>query len=108
MSFLDSRDRVRRKALLVVVKGAPISLAGQNVPFIFTGEFLLRGVIKVLLSELGYDNAWRSERWRTLDAAYERGGMLSPLLVAVGAPLSADRSTDVFEGPMDSPSERGI
>ena len=35
-------------------------------------------------------------------------GMLSPLLVAAGAPLSADRPTDVFEGPMDSPSERGI
>ena len=35
-------------------------------------------------------------------------GMLSPLLVAPGAALSADRSTDVFEGPMDSSSERGI
>lgn len=32
-------------------------------PFIFTAEFLLRGVIKVLLSELGYENAWRPEIW---------------------------------------------
>ncbi len=44
-----------------------------NGPFIFTAEFLLRGVIKVLLSELGYDNAWRSELWRTIDAACESG-----------------------------------
>ena len=46
-----------------------------NGPFFFTGEFLLRGVIKVLLSELGYDNAWRSELWRDLDAAWESGGL---------------------------------
>ncbi len=46
-----------------------------NGLFFFTGEFLLRGVIKVLLSELGYDNAWRSELWRTIDAAWESGGL---------------------------------
>lgn len=32
-----------------------------NGPLIFTAEFLRRGVIKVLLSKLGYDNAWRTE-----------------------------------------------
>ena len=39
--------------------------------FIFTAEFLLRGVIKVLLSKLGYEDAWRSELWRTIDEAWE-------------------------------------
>ena len=39
--------------------------------FIFTAEFLLRGVIKVLLSELGYENAWWSYRRRTINAALE-------------------------------------
>ena len=39
----------------------------------FTAEFLLRGVIKVLLSELGYENAWRSELRRTIEAVCERG-----------------------------------
>ena len=59
-----------------------------NGPFFFTGEFLLRGVIKVQLSELGYDNVWRSELWRVL--------ISSPLLFAVPAPrLSGDQSTDV-------------
>ena len=43
-----------------------------NGPFFFTGEFLLRGVIKVLLSELGYDNAWRSELRRDIEAAWEK------------------------------------
>ena len=50
--------------------------------FIFTPEFLLRGGIKGLLSKLGYENAWRSELWRTIDAACERRDALSPLLVA--------------------------
>ena len=46
-----------------------------NGPFFFTAEFLLRGVIKVLLSELGYKNVWRSEGWRTTAADCERGGI---------------------------------
>ena len=46
-----------------------------TVPFFFTAEFLLRGVIKVLLSELGHDNAWRCELWRILDAAGESVGL---------------------------------
>ena len=54
-----------------------LTYAGPNPayagPFFFTAEFLLRGVIKVLLSKLGYENAWRSELWRTIDAAWERG-----------------------------------
>ena len=42
-----------------------------NGPFIFTAEFLLRGVIKVLLSKLGYENAWRSAHSRTINVACE-------------------------------------
>lgn len=38
-------------------------------PFIFTAEYLLRGAIKVLLSDLGYQDAWRSALWREINAA---------------------------------------
>ena len=55
------------------------SNCAYNGPFFFTGEFLLRGVIKVLLSELGYDNAWRSELWRVIDAALESGTLCSDI-----------------------------
>ena len=38
-------------------------------PLIFTAEYLLRAVIKVLLAnELGYENVWRSDRWRGIMA----------------------------------------
>ena len=47
-----------------------LTYAGPNSaydgPFFFTAEFLLRGVIKVQLSKLGYDDAWRSLLWRTI------------------------------------------
>lgn len=35
-------------------------------PFFFTAEFLLRVVIKVQLTKLGYDDAWHPESWRIL------------------------------------------
>ena len=41
-------------------------------PFIFTAEFLLRGVIKVLLTELSHENAWRSELRRFIDVTWAR------------------------------------
>lgn len=34
---------------------------GYRGHFFYTAEFLLRGTIKVLLSELGYEDAWRSQ-----------------------------------------------
>ena len=40
------------------------SNSNYDGPFFFTAEFLLRGVIKVLLSKLGYGNAWQPEAWR--------------------------------------------
>ena len=73
MAFGNARNTIIHKGGLPEPTYSGSNRA-YNGPFIFTGEFLLRGVIKVLLSELGYNNAWRSERWRTLDAAYERGG----------------------------------
>ena len=51
------------------------SNCAYNGSYFFTAEFLLRGVIKVLLSELGYGNAWRSELWRICDAAWEGGDL---------------------------------
>ena len=40
-------------------------------PFFFTAEFLLRGVIKALLSaKLGYEDAWRTGGWRAFKALY--------------------------------------
>ena len=72
MAFGDARNTIIHKG------GLPEPIyAGSNPAydghFFFTAEFLLRGVIKVLLSKLGYENVWRSERWRTIDAACERG-----------------------------------
>ncbi len=40
-------------------------------PFVFTAEYLLRGVIKVLLSKLGFENAWWPELRRAIKAACE-------------------------------------
>ena len=70
-AFGDARNTIIHEG------GTPqLTYAGSNPaysgPFFFTAEFLLRGVIKVLLSELGYENAWRSELWRTIDAAAHR------------------------------------
>lgn len=42
-----------------------------NGPFFWTAEFLLRGVIKVRLSELGYHDVWRPELWRIDDAVWD-------------------------------------
>ena len=42
-----------------------------NGHYFSTAEFILRGVIKVLLSNLGYDNVWRPELLRTIEATLE-------------------------------------
>ena len=46
-----------------------------NGHFIFTAEFLLRAVIKVRLSERGYENAWRSDLWRDIDGVLKSNGI---------------------------------
>ena len=45
--------------------------SAYNGHLVFTAEFLLRGVIKVLLSNLGYDKVWRPELLRTIEATLE-------------------------------------
>lgn len=39
--------------------------------YVFTAEFLLRGVVKVMLGPLGFPDVWRSTAWRAVKAAYE-------------------------------------
>lgn len=39
--------------------------------FVFTAEFLLRGVIKVMLGPFGFPDVWRSAAWRAVKAACE-------------------------------------
>ena len=74
MAFGDARNIIVHEGGLPepTYSGSNRAYNGQ---FFFTGEFLLRGVIKVLLSELGYDNAWRCELWRIYDAAWEGGDL---------------------------------
>ncbi len=52
-----------------------LTYAGPNAAyggsFFATAEFLLRGVIKVQLSKLGYGAVWRPELWRILEDACE-------------------------------------
>ena len=61
MAFGDARNEIIHEGKL-----PPLTYSGSNSayhgPFFFTAEFLLRGVIKVLLStEFGYENAFRPE-----------------------------------------------
>jgi hypothetical protein len=45
--------------------------SAYNGQYVFTAEFLLRAVIKVSVSTLGYPDLWRSELWRIVKAAYD-------------------------------------
>ena len=72
MAFGDARNEIIHEGKL-----PPLTYSGANPNynghFVFTAEFLLRGAIKVLLStRLGYDDAWRSELWRTIKANEEK------------------------------------
>ena len=71
MAFGEARNIIIHEGRLPDLTYSGSNCA-YNGPFFFTGEFLLRGVIKVLLSELGYDNAWRSELRRDIEAAWEK------------------------------------
>ncbi len=46
--------------------------SAYNGQYVFTAEFLLRVVIKVSVSTLGYPDLWRSELWRIVKAAYDK------------------------------------
>ena len=66
IAFGDARNMIIHEGAL-----PELTYSGSNPaydgPFFFTAEFLLRGFIKVLLSDLGYDDAWRCELWRIID-----------------------------------------
>ena len=49
-----------------------ISDTAYSGHFFFTAEFLLRGVIKVLLAKCGYADSWRSDAWRGIRAILEK------------------------------------
>ena len=72
IAFGDARNTIIHKVGLPELEYSG-SNPSYNGPFFFTAEYLLRAVIKVLLSnEPGYENAWQSELWRMVfDAACE-------------------------------------
>ena len=77
-AFSKARNKVIHEGVV-----PELTYSGSNPnydgPFFFTAEFLLRGVIKVLLSKLGYDNAWQPEVWRTIRAILaEEDGAAEP------------------------------
>ena len=73
MEFTDARNTIIHEGKLPEFTYSG-SNSTYNGPFIYTAEFLLRGVIKVLLSKRGHDDAWRTVRWRIITAASEEEG----------------------------------
>lgn len=73
MEFSDARNTIIHEGRLPEFTYSDSNSTYEG-PFFFTAEFLLRGVIKVLLSKLGFDDAWRSERWRATKAAWREAG----------------------------------
>lgn len=67
IEFGDTRNTIIHEGRVpdLTYSGSNPAYAGH---FFCTAEFLLRGVIKVLLSKLGYENVWRTELWRSIDA----------------------------------------
>lgn len=68
LAFGDARNTIVHEGRLPELTYSGSNCA-YNGPYFFTGEFLLRGLIKVLLSELGYENIWRTELWRICNSA---------------------------------------
>ncbi len=50
-----------------------MSNSAYNGHFFFTAEYLLRGVIKVLLSVAGFEDVWRDELSRDIASAMNGG-----------------------------------
>lgn len=71
MEFGKARNTIIHEGKMpeLVYSGSNPAYGGS---FFYTAEFLLRGVIKVQLSKLGYDCAWRSPLWRTIKDNLER------------------------------------
>ncbi len=70
MAFGRARNRILHEgASSELTYDGPNSAYGG--PFFSTAEFLLRSVIKVQLSKLGYDDAWRCPFWHAINALVE-------------------------------------
>ncbi len=63
MAFGKARNKIIHEGKLTQFTHASSNPAYDG-DFVSTAEFLLRGVIKVKLSKLGYDDVWRSEIYR--------------------------------------------
>jgi hypothetical protein len=70
MEFAGARNSIIHNGITpVLTYNEPHS--EYNGHLVFTGEFLLRAIIKVSLGTLGYPDLWRSEIWRIVKATYE-------------------------------------
>lgn len=91
MAFAQARNDI-------IHQGASPSLdyAGPTTAydghFVFTAEFLLRGVIKVMLGPFGFPDVWRSAAWRAVKAAYEELEQKEREAAAAGATAPATSS----------------
>jgi hypothetical protein len=71
MSFADARNTIIHQGIVPTLAYANPANTEYEGPFVFTGEFLLRAVIKVSLAQFGYPDLWRSAVWRAVKAAYD-------------------------------------
>jgi len=96
MSFAQARNDI-------IHQGASPSLeytgpaAAYHGHFVFTAEFLLRGVVKVMLGPFGYPDLWRSEVWRAVKAAVEEWERKEREAAAGAAAPAAVKLGDVTE-----------
>jgi hypothetical protein len=71
MEFAGARNSIIHNGITPsLIYNQPNS--AYNGHMVFTAEFLLRAVIKVSLTSLGYNDLWRSQLWRIVKAAYDK------------------------------------
>lgn len=71
MEFKGARNSIIHNGITPsLIHNQPHS--AYNGHMVFTAEFLLRAVIKVSLTSLGYNDLWRSQLWRIVKAAYDK------------------------------------
>jgi hypothetical protein len=68
MSFGDARNCILHEGSVPVLTYKEAG-SNYNGAYVFTGEFLFRVIVKVLLTRVGYDDLWRGETWRIIKAA---------------------------------------
>jgi hypothetical protein len=91
MSFADARNTIIHQGIVPSLTYANAANTEYEGPFVFTGEFVLRAVIKVSLAQFGYPDLWRSAVWRAVEAAYDGLEAREP---ASQPPEAGDSSTD--------------